>query len=369
METPLKIGIVAPPWYRIPPDGYGGIERVCYYLARGLAENGHDVTLVGAGSGDAGTTFIPTYPEPASENGKIGDPMPEVVHAAKSSQALAELDLDLIHDHSLAGPLTARGPGPPTLVTAHGPVSGEFGAYFRALADDVGIVAISDSQRRSAPDLPWVATIHNALDVNGYPFTQEKQDYVAFVGRMSPDKGVAGAIDAARAAGRRLVLAAKCSEEAERAYFEAEIRPRLGDDVELIEDADAERTNEILLHARCTVFPIQWREPFGMVMIESMVCGTPVVALRNGSVPEVIKDGVTGFVRDDPDELADAIERAHTLDPRACRDRVAKLFDVPVMVSRYEDAYRRTLEATRTARRPSRSAPDPRPPSVPKRPA
>lgn len=342
--SPLRIGIVAPPWYGIPPDGYGGIERVCYYLARGLAENGHDVTLVGAGSGDAGTTFIPTYREPASESGKIGDPLPEMVHAARSSQALAGLDLDLIHDHSLAGPLTARGPGPPTLITAHGPVSGEFGAYFRALADDVGIVAISESQRRSAPDLPWVATIHNALDVGAYPFSAEKDDYVAFVGRMSPDKGVAGAIDAARAAGRRLVLAAKCSEEAERSYFEAEIRPRLGDDIELIEDADAERTNEILMHARCTVFPIQWQEPFGMVMIESMVCGTPVVALRNGSVPEVIEDGVTGFVRDDLNELAEAIERSDTIDPRACRDRVAQLFDVPVMIARYEDAYRRTLE-------------------------
>jgi glycosyltransferase involved in cell wall biosynthesis len=267
-----------------------------------------------------------------------------VVHAARSSQALAQLDLDLIHDHSLAGPLTARGPGPPTLLTAHGPVTGEFGAYFRALADDVGIVAISESQRRSAPDLPWVATIHNALDVDEYPFSAEKQDYVAFVGRMSPDKGVAQAIDASRAAGRRVILAVKCSEEAERAYFEQDVRPRLGEDVELIEDADADRTNEILMHARCTVFPIQWREPFGMVMIESMACGTPVVALRNGSVPEVIADGGTGFIRDDPAELPEAIERANTIDPRACRDWVAEHFDVPVMVSRYEDAYRRMLE-------------------------
>jgi glycosyltransferase involved in cell wall biosynthesis len=345
VTNPLRIGIVAPPWYGIPPEGYGGIERVCYYLARGLAENGHDVTLVGAGSGEAGTTFIPTYPEPLSENGgSIGDPLPEVVHAARSSQALAELELDLIHDHSLAGPLTARGPGPPTLLTAHGPVTGEFGEYFRALGDDIGIVAISESQRRSAPDLPWVATIHNALDLDGYPFSAEKQDYVAFVGRMSPDKGVAGAIDAARAAGRRMILAAKCSEEAERAYFEREIRPRLGDDIEWVEEADADRTNEILMHARCTVFPIQWREPFGMVMIESMACGTPVVALRKGSVPEVIEDGVTGFICDEPEELPEAIERVHTLDPQACRDRVAELFDVPVMVSRYEDAYRRTVE-------------------------
>ena len=340
----MRIAIVAPPWYSIPPEGYGGIERVCYYLARGLAENGHDVTLVGAGSAEAGTSFIPTYPEPVSQNGTIGDPLPEMVHAARSSQALAELELDLIHDHSLAGPLTARGPGPPTLLTAHGPVSGEFGAYFRALGDDVGIVAISESQRRSAPDLPWVATVHNALDVNAYPFSVGKEDYVAFVGRMSPDKGVAAAIDATRAAGRRMILAAKCSEGAERAYFEQEIRPRLGDDIELIEDADADRTNEILMHARCTLFPIEWQEPFGMVMIESMVCGTPVIALRNGSVPEVIEDGVTGFIRDDAGELAEAIEQADTIDPHACRERVAKLFDVPVMISRYEDAYRRTLE-------------------------
>ena len=340
----LKLAIVAPPWYDVPPQGYGGIERVCYYLANGLAERGHDVTLVGAGSGDAGTAFIRTFPVPASESHSIGDVLPEMIHAARSSQALAELELDLIHDHSLAGPLTARGPGPPTLITAHGPVSGPFGSYFRALADDVGLVAISESQRRSAPDLPWVATIHNALDVNEYPFTAEKKDYVAFVGRMSPDKGVSEAIDAARRAGRRLILAAKCAEDQERRYFEREVEPKLGDDVEWIQDADADRTTSILLHARCTVFPIRWREPFGMVMIESMACGTPVVALRNGSVPEVVEDGVTGFIRDDLDELPEAIERTDELDPKACRDRVVELFDVPIMVSRYEDAYRKVLE-------------------------
>jgi glycosyltransferase involved in cell wall biosynthesis len=352
----LRIGIVAPPWYAIPPHGYGGIERVCYYLARGLAENGHDVTLVGAGSGDAGTTFIPTYPEPASETNVVGDVLPEMVHAARSSQALGELELDVIHDHSLAGPLTARGPGPPTLITAHGPVSGEFGSYFRALADDVGLIAISESQRRSAPDLPWIATIHNALDVREYPLSEEKQDYVAFVGRMTPDKGVAEAIDATRAAGRPLVLAAKCAEEPEREYFDREVRPRLGDDVEWIEEPDADRTISILSHARCTIFPIQWREPFGMVMIESMACGTPVVALRNGSVPEVIEDGVTGFIRDDLDELPDAIERSGELDPRACRDRVAELFDVPVMVSKHEYVYRQMLTGDALGRRSRRSA-------------
>ena len=341
---PLKLAIVAPPWFDVPPQGYGGIERVCYYLARGLAERGHDVTLVGAGSGDAGTAFIATSPLPASESHTMGDVLPEMIHAARSSQALAELELDLVHDHSLAGPLTARGPGPPTLITAHGPVDGEFGSYFRALADDVGLVAISESQRRSAPDLPWVATIHNSLDVNEYPFVADKRDYVAFVGRMTPDKGVAEAIDAARLAGRRLVLAAKCAEVEERQYFEREVEPKLGDDIEWIEDADADRAISILMHARCTLFPIQWREPFGMVMIESMACGTPVVALRNGSVPEVIEDGVTGFIREELHELPDAIERTDELDPHACRDRVTELFDVPLMVSRYEDAYRKMLD-------------------------
>jgi glycosyltransferase involved in cell wall biosynthesis len=343
---PLKLAIVAPPWYDVPPAGYGGIERVCYYLANGLTERGHDVTLVGAGSGDGSTSFIQTSAVPASESHTIGDALPEVIHAARSSQALAELELDLIHDHSLAGPLTARGPGPPTLITAHGPVSGDFGSYFRALGDDVGLVAISESQRQSAPDLPWVATIHNALDVAEYPFGTDKQDYVAFVGRMTADKGVAEAIDAARGAGRHLILAAKCAEEEEWRYFEREIEPRLGDDVEWIQDADADRTNSILVHARCTVFPIQWREPFGMVMIESMACGTPVVALRNGSVPEVIEDGVTGFIRDEPDELPDAIERSGELDPQACRDRVIRLFDVPDMISKYEAAYRKMLEGS-----------------------
>ncbi len=336
----MRIGIVAPPWYQVPPEGYGGIERVCHSLVQGLVTSGHDVTLVGAGRAGAGTRFISTYPRPASELTSAGGALPEVIHAARSAQALAELELDLIHDHSLAGPLTANGSNPPTLITAHGPLSGEFGDYFRALPDDVGLIAISESQRRCAPDLNWVATVHNALDVDAYPMVERKQEYVAFVGRMNPDKGVGLAIDAARAAGRRLVLAAKCEEPSEVDYFEREVAPRLGDDVDLHENAGADEAMAILSGARCLVFPIQWEEPFGMVMIESMACGTPVVALRNGSVPEVIEEGVTGFICEDPAELPDAIERAGRLDPAACRDRVARLFDVPVMVSRYEETYR-----------------------------
>jgi glycosyltransferase involved in cell wall biosynthesis len=337
--TPMHIAIVAPPWYETPPRGYGGIERVCFHLAQGLSERGHDITLVGAGSTKADAAFIPTFPKPTAEMDQTGSAMPEIIHAARSARALDGLDVDVIHEHSLAGPLTAVGSAVPTILTAHGPTTGEFEAYYRALSSEIGLVAISDAQRHQAPDLPWVATVHNALDLKEHPFSEKKGDYVAFVGRMSADKGVGLAIDAARAAGRRLVMAAKCSDDKEREYCEAEVMPRLAEDVEWVEDADTDRTKQILRDAYCTLFPIRWEEPFGMVMIESMACGTPVVALQGGSVPEVVDEGVTGFIRDDPAELPNAIALAGELDRRACRERVARLFDVPMMVSRYEKVY------------------------------
>ena len=339
--TPLRIALVAPPWFPVPPQGYGGIEQLCADLANQLVARGHDVVLLAAGRAGTRARHVTTLPEPPSA--RVGEPLPEVLHAAQVGLALEELDVDVIHDHSLAGPLLARGRAVPTVATAHGPVTGELGAYYRALARNVGMVAISKAQQRFAPDLPWAGMVHNGIAVGDYPFRAVKEDFCLFLGRMSPEKAPHLAIDAARRAGRRIVVAAKCREPAERAYFDAMVRPRLGPGVEWIGEADTATKKDLLSRASCLVFPIQWEEPFGLVMVEALACGTPVVALRRGSVPEVVVHGETGFICDTPEELPAAIQRAGELLPARCQKDAYRRFDVSVMAAGYERVYQALL--------------------------
>src|SRR5579864_1521201 len=339
---PLRIAMVAPPWFEVPPPAYGGVEAVVADLVDDLAARGHEVTLIGAGPHLTGAQrFIPLWPEPPSE--RLGDPFPEVVHAAMVAEVLDDLDVDVVHDHTLAGPLLGRGRQVPTIITVHGPVNGEEGRYYRALGETVRLVAISEAQRAHAPGLAWAATVHNAIRPSTFPFQADKEDFVLFLGRMHPNKGPHLAIDAARAAGLPIVLAGKCVEPIELAYLEQEIKPRLGKDTELFGVADAAAKRDLLARACCMLFPICWEEPFGLVVIEAMACGTPVVALRRGAVPELVVHGQTGIIVDTPDELPDAIAQARTLDPAACRAHVAARFNTELMAARYEEAYRRVL--------------------------
>jgi glycosyltransferase involved in cell wall biosynthesis len=341
--------MIAPPWFTVPPQGYGGVENMCADLVDGLVDRGHEVTLIGAGeSGTRAGRFLPTYAEPPSA--QLGEPLPEVLHTAAVARMVADLDVDLVHDHTLAGPLLARGRDVPTVVTMHGPVAGEPGEYYRQLGDTVGLVAISRAQRRAAPDLSWLGTVCNAVDVESFPFRAVKEDMLLFLGRLHPDKGVHLAIDAARSVGLPIVVAGKCSEPVELEYFRTQIEPRLGPDVTIFGPADATEKRDLLSRAAALVFPILWEEPFGMVMIEAMACGTPVVALRRGSVPEVVVDGVTGVLCDDPVDLPAAIAAARRLAPADCREHVRSRFDVDSMVAGYEALYRRAL-ASRTPTR------------------
>jgi glycosyltransferase involved in cell wall biosynthesis len=257
--------------------------------------------------------------------------------------ALGILD---VHDHSLAGPLVAGGRDAPTVVTVHGPVDSELGEYYRQLGTTASLVAISDRQRLVAPDLNWCAMVHHALRDDRFPFQEEKEDWVLFLGRCVQDKGMHVAIDAARAAGRRIVLAAKCSEPLEKEFFEAEIAPRPGPDTEWLGEVSAATKKDLLSRAGCLLFPIMWEEPFGVVMIEALACETPVVALRRGSVPEVVIDGLTGFVCDDPRDLPAALHEIDTIDPELCRKDVIDRFRPEVMAAGYEDAYRAVTESS-----------------------
>jgi len=338
----LHVAMIAPPYFDVPPTAYGGIETVVADLVDSLVARGHEVTLIGAGRhATKAQRFITTYDVGPAD--RLGEPMPEIVHAAKVAAILDTLEVDVLHDHTMAGPLMARGRLTPTVVTAHGPVRGDSGDFYRALGDTVQLVAISDAQRSTGPDLPWAATVHNAIRAESFPFSAKKEDYALFLGRFHPEKSPHLAIDAARAAGLPIVLAGKCSEPIERAYFAREVEPRIGRDVTIFGIADATAKRRLLSRAACMLFPICWEEPFGLVVIEAMVCGTPVVALRRGAVPELIVNGETGIIVDDPAQLPDGIARARKLDPVACRKHVEASFTVEVMAEGYEMVYHQSL--------------------------
>ena len=326
----------------MPPGSYGGIELMCFWLVEGLLARGHEVVLIGADQDGTEADFISTYENAPSE--RLGEPFPEVVHAARAAVALRELDPQIVHDNSLAGPLLGFNGKVETIVTAHGPIEGDILRYYRLLSEAVHMVAISDAQRKLAPDLSWAGTVHNAIRVEEYPFVEEKEDFVLFLGRFNADKGAHRAIDAAKAAGTPIVLAGKCSEPAEKEYFEREVRPRLGPNVEWFGEADTEQKKDLFSRARCLVFPIEWQEPFGLVMVEAMACGTPVVGTSWGSVPEVVEDGITGFVVEDAADLPAAIERSREIEPAACRRRAEDHFDVENMVTGYENVFRAVIE-------------------------
>ena len=248
-----------------------------------------------------------------------------------------------MHDHTLAGPLLARGREVPTVVTMHGPVADEPGEYYRQLGDTISLVAISAAQRRAAPDLAWRGTVHNAVDVTASRSARTRTRWCSSSAGCTRTRACTWPSTPPGAAGLPIVIAGKCSEPVELEYFRAAIEPRLGPDVTIFGPADAAEKRDLLARAAALVFPIQWEEPFGMVMIEAMACGTPVVALRRGAVPEVVSDGVTGILCDDPAELSAAITAARSLSPAACRAHVEGHFDAASMVRGYEAVYREVL--------------------------
>jgi glycosyltransferase involved in cell wall biosynthesis len=340
----LRIAVVAPPYYELPPTAYGGIERVCWSLAQGLVDRGHDVTLLGAGDSSTSARFVPTFACVQTE-GTPSEVTIEVEHAARANAALERLDLDVVHDHTCAGPLTAASRSVPTFVTVHAALAGPEHRkdLYVALAPWSRLVALTDAQRRAAPELPWAGVVPNGIDVDDYPYRAEKDDFVLFLGRMSERKGVHLAITAAREAGRRLVIAGTWTIPAEHAYFEEHVRPHLGRDVEWLGSVSGETRTAVLSTARCLLFPITWEEPFGLVLVEAMACGTPVVALRAGSVPEIVVDGETGIVCDDAAQLASAVEAANRRDPAHSRAHGREPFTAATMAERYEALYRAGL--------------------------
>jgi len=316
----MRIALIAPPWYSIPPSGYGGIEWVVALLADGLSDRGHDVTLFAAPGSDTKARLVsPLDEEPPRD--AIGDPWYEASHVV-SVYEHGE-DFDVLHDHT--GPVgvsVGALSNCPTIHTLHGPFTEQAHMLYSRVA------------RRH-----WFV----AIPMDRYPFREDKDDYLFFLGRADDEKAPHLAIEAARLAGRRLVMCATTKNQREQAYWAEMVEPLLGDDVEVHGECDQEQKTELLARATALLFPIQWAEPFGLVMTEAMACGTPVIAWRNGSVPEVVADGQTGFIVESVEEMAAAVDRLGALDRRTMRARVEQRFSAEAMVTGYERVYQQVL--------------------------
>jgi glycosyltransferase involved in cell wall biosynthesis len=340
----VRVAVLSPVWFPVPPSGYGGIEWIVSLLADGLADAGHDVTLFASGDSHTRATLESVFRTAPSD--RIGQTYWELQHAVACFAR--HDDFDVIHDHTGMLGLGLGSLLPTPLVhTVHGPLDGEPGEMYEhivAMAPRAHLVSLSMNQRRPKPELPWLANVPNALDLSVYPFRPDKGDYLLFLGRMSPDKGAHRAVTIAVESGLPLKIAGKNAEPAEREYFDSLVRPHLGPTIEYVGEVSHGEKVELLQHARATLFPIEWEEPFGLVMIESLACGTPVIATRWGAVPEVIDNGRTGVIVDDWRLTADALEEADRLDPVEMRRDVELRFSPERMVSDYVAAYEHALE-------------------------
>jgi glycosyltransferase involved in cell wall biosynthesis len=338
----MRIGILAPPWIPVPPPAYGGIEEVVDVLACGLSELGHQVVLAAHPSSTCPVVRIPAF-GPASP-GQIGNRDDEFRHAAHSYGVFEDLQLDIVHDHTLTGPVYKRRPaGVPVVTTAHGPFTAEMLRYFLTVPPDVGVVAISHHQARTAGPVEIARIIHHGIDAKHIMPGVGTGGYLAFLGRMARDKGVREAIEVARLAGMPLLIAAKMREPEERDYFNDAIEPLLDARIEYVGELGTDEKFELLRSAVAMVNPLRWPEPFGMVMIEAMAVGTPVLATPEGSAPELIVDGVSGFLRTTVAGLVAAIPLLDGVDRSRVRAHVIGHFSKEQMALNYSDYFRSVI--------------------------
>jgi glycosyltransferase involved in cell wall biosynthesis len=339
----MRIAQLAPLYESVPPRRYGGTERVVAGLTEQLVRRGHDVVLFASGDSTTSAELVPCCARALRGDAGVNDPMAHhIVHLGKLIERASEFDI--IHNHLdyLAFPL-ARALSLPMITTMHGRLDLPDLQSVYAEYPDIPLVSISEAQRGPLPDARWLATIHNGIDLNHFTFRERPGSYLAFLGRISPEKGLPHAIEIARAVDMPLRIAAKI-DAADRAYFAETIKPMLRDPrVEYLGELDEAQKNEFLGGAYAYLFPITWPEPFGITMIEAMACGTPVIAMARGSVPEVVVHGRTGFICRSLPEMIDAIHQVGHVSRRACRAHVEHRFSTDAMATAYEAAYRRML--------------------------
>ena len=340
----MRIAQVAPLWESVPPPAYGGIELVVGLLCNELVKRGHEVTLFASGDSISLAKLEWVHPRALRLDSTVKEyNIYEMLHLSRVYEKAA--DFDVIHSHMGCASLPfANLVKTPTIHTLHGIFTPDNEKLF-SHARRQPFVSISDAQREDRLNLNCVATVYNGIDVSTYNFYEKPQDqpYLAFLGRISPEKGTHLAIEIAKRSGWRLKIAGKV-DVVDRVYFEQEIKPHIdGEQIQFLGEANHAQKSTLMGNAAVTLFPITWREPFGLVMIESMVTGTPVIAMNLGSTPEIIAHGKTGFLCDTVEECVAAIAGATQLDRYACRQHVIDNFSVQKMTAGYEAVYQKVL--------------------------
>ena len=350
----LKIAQVCPLWEQVPPKGYGGIELIASWLTEELVQRGHEVTLLA--SGDSKTTATLRSPCDYALRHEPGADPNDFWTLARKHMALVQSqlqglyeqadDFDIIHSHLELDTLPfAASASIPTMHTMHMNLIPEVGDVY-ARYPNQHFISISDAQRTPYPSLNYLATVYNAIDFADLTYQAHPQqpEYLAFLGRLSPDKGIHLAIEISKKTGIPLKVAGKCTLEVSD-FYETVVKPEIdGRHIEYLGEISQTEKSDLLGNAIATLFPITWREPFGLVMIESMACGTPVLGTNMGAVPEVIANGKTGFVCETVEEMVACIDKVKTLDRQACRTYVETQFSIQRMVDDYEDCYYKLLK-------------------------
>jgi glycosyltransferase involved in cell wall biosynthesis len=338
--------MLAPPWIPVPPSGYGGIEWIVSLLCDELVSRGHDVTLFA--TGDSKTSGELRYVFEVGPVAQMHQAMPYSMHVGAAYQHIAEearagRPYDVVHDHTAWMSLSFAPLIPtPVVHTLHGAAIDSERDFFHSVRNNADFVAISQYQTRTFTRIQITDVVPNAVDVSSYPFSAEKDDYLLSLGRIARDKAQHLAIEVAKRAGLPLILAGKIDPGDDRAYFDEMILPHVdGQSVRFEGEVPNDHKRDLFARARAFVFPIQWDEPFGLVMIEAMACGTPVVATPYGAVPEVVTDGLTGFIATSVDDMVEAVGKIETISPEVCRAVVEQRFSPAVMTDGYERVYRR----------------------------
>jgi len=347
---PFRVAMIAPPWIAVPPAGYGGIEAVVSLLCEELVARGHDVMLMAPpGSRSAASVRSPLESEHPD---RIGWALYEANHVGVAYDAIEEAarngrPFDVVHDHSgfTAVSMAPRSPAP-VVHTLHSPFDEKTTPFYARHGHKVTLVAISRYQQEHAPQGVRVREmVPNPIRVEDWPFCDDKDQYLLWVGRFDPVKGAHRAITVARQAGLPLVLAGPV-QPGQEPYFHREIEPHIdGEMVRYVGEVGGAVRKELFARAKAFLMPIRWAEPFGLVMIEALVCGTPVLAFPEGAVGEIVIDGENGFQVRDERQMTAAIARLDQIDPRRCRESVASRYDAPIIAERYEAVYHRAIGA------------------------
>ena len=346
----MRIAQISPLWERVPPFRYGGIELIVKLLTDELVRRGHEVTLFASGDSIVKAKLHSVHNQALRLDSSIQEP--DIYHQMILADLYQEAyaNFDIIHSHvGYAALPYSRFAKTPTVHTLHGAFTPDTAKIFRRFSEQP-LISISKSQREPCLDLNYVHTVYNGIDTAAYPFYSEpvQPAYLAFVGRISPQKGAVEAIKIAIASGLPLKMAGKV-DAVDIDYYREQVEPLIdGEQIQYLGEVTHDDKVRLLGEATVTLFPITWREPFGLVMIESMAAGTPVIAMNLGSVPEVIADGKTGFVCDDLNKMIEMVPNATKLDRQTCREYVFNRFSVESMTNEYEQAYSMVLNSAQT---------------------